>query len=164
MGDPESEAARPDRSGDGSGRPAAACQAHREGATGPSPPAPPACPSCGLPQDRYPTEYPGHWILLEPRVLVPAHTVPPRRRWIITSTGTALNLWDAEPLPGARCRVPHHLVCPWREPEDHWPEVRALRRRNAGRAGRLFELPDEGLPDEGLPGEGLPGEGLPDTG
>ncbi|MFJ8885358.1 DUF6083 domain-containing protein [Streptomyces sp. NPDC102402] len=120
-----------------------------EGATAPGPPAPPECPFCDLRQDRYPTSYTGHWILLEPRVLVPAHTLPPRRRWVITSTGTAMNLWDAEPLPGARCRVPHRIVCPYLVPEVGRPWVTVLRRHNRERAQRLFELPEEGLPDTG---------------
>ncbi|MET7444023.1 DUF6083 domain-containing protein [Streptomyces sp. NBC_01685] len=124
-------------------------QALLEGATAPGPPEPPDCPFCDLPQDRYATGYAGHWILLEPRILVPAHTVPPRRRWVITSTGTALNLWDAEPLPGARCRIPHRVACPYLAREDHWPWMTALREHNRRRMQRLFELPDEGLPDAG---------------
>lgn len=120
-----------------------------EGAIAPRPPAPPECPFCDLRQDRYATSYAGHWILLEPRVLVPAHTLPPRRRWFITSTGTAMNLWDAEPLPGARCRIPHRIACPYLVPEDDWPWVTVLRRHNWERAQRLFDLPEEGLPDTG---------------
>lgn len=117
-----------------------------EGATAPRPPSPPDCPFCDLPQDRYATAYPGHWILLEPRILIPAHTVPPRRRWVITSTGTAMNLWDAEPLPGTRCRIPHRIACPRLVPEDLWPWVSALRVHNDRRSERLFDLPDEGFP------------------
>ncbi|MFI8006002.1 DUF6083 domain-containing protein [Streptomyces sp. NPDC086010] len=149
MGDTENTASCPDPPDDDSGRLTAAWQVLLEGATAPRPPAPPECPFCELPQDRYATSYPGHWVLLEPGILVPAHTVPPRRRWIITSTGTAVNLWDAEPLPGATCRIPHRIACPRLEPEDHWPWVTALRRHNLERTHRLFELPEEGLPDTG---------------
>ncbi|MFD3608003.1 DUF6083 domain-containing protein [Streptomyces atroolivaceus] len=149
MGDTESASPCPDPPDDHSGRLAGDFLALLEGATAPRPPAPPDCPFCDLPQDRYATGYAGHWILLEPRILVPAHTVPPRRRWIITSTGTALNLWDAEPLPGAACRIPHRIACPRLEPEDHWPWVTALRQHNRQRSQRLFDLPEEGLPDTG---------------
>ncbi|WP_241196706.1 DUF6083 domain-containing protein, partial [Streptomyces sp. ADI95-17] len=69
MGYTENTADRPDR-------PDSALQAALEGATAPPPPAPPSCPHCGLPQDRYRTLYDGHWVLLEPRILVPAHTIP----------------------------------------------------------------------------------------
>ncbi|MDT0427008.1 DUF6083 domain-containing protein [Streptomyces salyersiae] len=120
-----------------------------EGATAPRPPSPPDCPFCELPQDRYPTGYAGHWVLLEPRVRVAAHTVPPRRRWIITPDGVATNLWDAEPLPGTVCRIPHRAVCPRLLPEDHWPWMTALRDHNDLRTRRLFDLPEEGLPDAG---------------
>ncbi|MGW1409517.1 DUF6083 domain-containing protein [Streptomyces sp. NPDC002403] len=121
-----------------------------EGATAPRPPAPPDCPFCDLPQDRYATHYEGHWVLLEPRILVPAHTVPPRRRWIITSDGAAMNLWDAEPLPGTRCRIAHRVVCPYLQPEDPWPWTTALRQENNRRAQRLLNLPDDwALPDAG---------------
>lgn len=62
---------------------------------------------CGLPQDRYPTLFDGHWVLLEPRIVVPAHTVPPRRRWVLTADRVAMNLWDAEPslAPNAGSRT-----------------------------------------------------------
>ncbi|MEU8710408.1 DUF6083 domain-containing protein [Streptomyces sp. NPDC048565] len=124
-------------------------QALLEGAIAPRPPTPPECPYCELVQDRYPTSYAGHWILLEPRINLPAHTVPPHCRWIITSTGTAMNLWDAEPLPGAVCRIPHRIACSALELEDLWPWLTALRQHNHMRTQRLFELPDEGLPDAG---------------
>ncbi|MFE7357934.1 DUF6083 domain-containing protein [Streptomyces sp. NPDC057543] len=121
-----------------------------EGATAPRPPASPDCPFCDLRQDRYATHYEGHWVLLEPRITVPAHTVPPRRRWIITSDGAAMNLWDAEPLPGTRCRIAHRTVCPYLQPEDPWPWITALRQENERRAQRLFNLPDDwDLPDTG---------------
>ncbi|MFE7393230.1 DUF6083 domain-containing protein [Streptomyces sp. NPDC057582] len=143
MGDTENIAERPDR-------PDNALQAALEGATAPPPPAPPDCPHCGLPQGRYPTLYEGHWVLLEPWIVVPAHTVPPRRRWIITRDGTAMNLWDAEPVPGAQCRIAHRMVCPYLEPEDLWPWTVMLRQENERRAQRLFNLPDDwDLPDTG---------------
>ncbi|MFD0629835.1 DUF6083 domain-containing protein [Streptomyces sanglieri] len=107
-------------------------------------------PHCGLPQDRYRTLYDGHWVLLEPRIVVPAHTIPPRRRWIITTDGTAMNLWDAEPLPGTRCRIAHRMVCPYLPRDDLWPWTTALRQENERRAQRLFNLPDGwALPDAG---------------
>ncbi|MFG2924671.1 DUF6083 domain-containing protein [Streptomyces sp. NPDC048305] len=155
MGDTESASScpdPPDRIGD-------TFQALLEGATAPRPPSPPECPFCELRQDRYPTSYAGHWILLEPRVLVPAHTVPPRRRWIVTSTGTAMNLWDAEPLPGTRCRIPHRLACPGLVAEDVWPWLTALRTHNGRRTQRLFDLPGDGFPGNGFPDRGLPDVG-----
>lgn len=136
MGDTENTAERPDR-------PDYALQAALEGATAPPPPAPPDCPHCALPQDRYPTLHEGHWVLLEPRIVVPAHTAPPRRRWIITPDGNAMNLWDAEPAPGARCRIAHRMACPYVEPEDPWPWTTMLRQENERRAQRLFNLSDD---------------------
>ncbi|MEV3947660.1 DUF6083 domain-containing protein [Streptomyces halstedii] len=124
-------------------------QALRVGATAPRPPSPPDCPFCDLPQDRYHTWYTGHWILLEPRIRLPAHTVPPPLRWIITPGGLATELGDAEPLPGTVCRIPHRVACPGLLPEDHWPWLTALRLHNDRRTRRLFDLPDEGLPDAG---------------
>ncbi|MEK8141979.1 DUF6083 domain-containing protein [Streptomyces sp. M10(2022)] len=61
----------------------------------------------------------------------------------------AVNLWDAEPLPGTLCRIPHRIACPQLQPEDHWPWVTALRRYNDQRTQRMFDLPDEDLPDAG---------------
>ncbi|MET9804942.1 DUF6083 domain-containing protein [Streptomyces halstedii] len=124
-------------------------QALRVGATAPRPPSPPDCPFCDLPQDRYHTWYTGHWILLEPRIRLPAHTVPPSLRWIITPGGLATELGDAEPLPGTVCRIPHRVACPGLLPGDHWPWLTALRLHNDRRTRRLFDLPDEGLPDTG---------------
>ncbi|MFB7216334.1 DUF6083 domain-containing protein [Streptomyces sp. NPDC056255] len=86
MGDTENAKPCPDR-------PDNTLQAALEGATAPAPPVPP-----NLLQDRYRTLYDGHWVLLEPRILVPAHTVPPCRRWVSISDGAAMNLWDAEPV------------------------------------------------------------------
>lgn len=122
-----------------------------EGATGPAPPAPPDCPFCGLRQDRFATLYPGHWVLLEPGVTAPVHRVPARRRWIIAGDGTAYNTWDAEPTPGATCRIAHRLVCPQLEPEDPWPWATAMRTENRRRMERREEqLPEHGdLPDAG---------------
>ncbi|MET7791631.1 DUF6083 domain-containing protein [Streptomyces sp900116325] len=111
MGDTENTAERPDR-------PDYALQAALEGATAPPPPAPPDCPHCALPQDRYPTLHEGHWVLLEPRIVVPAHTAPPRRRWIITPDGNAMNLYP-------------------------WPRTTVLRQENERRAQRLFNLSDD---------------------
>ncbi|MFH8477082.1 DUF6083 domain-containing protein [Streptomyces sp. NPDC018000] len=124
-------------------------QALHEGATAPAPPAPPECPDCGLRQDRYPTLHDGHWVLLERDVTVPAHHLPPRRRWLITPDGIAWNTWDAEPTPGAFCRVAHHLVCPYpEEPLWRWPWGTAQREKNDRQAQRLFNLPElRDLPD-----------------
>ncbi|MFD0019796.1 DUF6083 domain-containing protein [Streptomyces sp. NPDC058382] len=143
MGDTENNTPCPDR-------PDPALLAALEGATAPPPPARPECPHCGLPQDRYPTYYTGHWVLLEPRIVVAAHTVPPRRRWILTQDGRAMNLWDAEPLPGARCRIAHRTVCPYLHREDEPLWVTAVRQENERRAQRLFELPGTwAFPDAG---------------
>ncbi|MEU6016883.1 DUF6083 domain-containing protein [Streptomyces sp. NPDC047515] len=145
MGDTESTEGRPDRPGD-------KLQGFLEGATAPPPPAPLRCPDCGLRQDRYRTLYEGHWVLLEPRVVVPSHHLPPRRRWVIGVDGVAINTWDAEPTPGAMCRVAHHLACPYPATEPLWPCPRgtAMREKNGRRAQRLFNLPDlRDLPDAG---------------
>ncbi|WP_331731811.1 DUF6083 domain-containing protein (plasmid) [Streptomyces sp. NBC_01005] len=143
MGDTENATPCPDR-------PDNTLQAALEGATAPPPPEPPDCPHCALPQDRYPTLNDGYWVLLEPRILVPAHTVPPRRRWVFTSDGAAMNLWDAEPLPGTRCRIAHRMVCPYLPRDAPWPWTTALRQENERRAQRLFNLPDDwALPDAG---------------
>lgn len=117
-------------------------QAILEGATAPPPPAEPRCPYCHLLQDRFATLHPGTWVLLEPRVLAPSHRVPPRRRWLITTSGEAWNTWDAEPTPGGVCRIAHRMVCPGLEPEDLWPWVAALRIENGHAAGRLDGGPD----------------------
>ncbi|MFD9427180.1 MULTISPECIES: DUF6083 domain-containing protein [unclassified Streptomyces] len=121
-----------------------ALQAACEGATAPPPPTPPVCPRCALPQDRYPTLYPQTWVLLEPGITVASHRVQPRRRWLITPDGIAWNTWDAEPIPGSRCRISHRSVCPWSAADDLWPWGTALRRENARRAQRLFNLPGRG--------------------
>ncbi|OKJ27813.1 DUF6083 domain-containing protein [Streptomyces sp. CB01580] len=140
MGDTDSFPAGPDRPDDD-------FQALREGATAPPPPEPPDCPDCGLRQDRYPTLYEGHWVLLEPGIAVPSHHLPPRRRWVIGVDGTAINTWDAEPTPGAFCHVPHHLVCPCPNVGAAWPWPwgAAMREENDRRSQRLFELPTPGL-------------------
>ncbi|MBD0743541.1 hypothetical protein BG418_18380 [Streptomyces sp. CBMA152] len=126
-----------------------------EGATAPPPPAPPNCRFCGLAQDRFATPHSGHWVLLEPGVTAPAHRVPPRRRWIIGSDGTAYNTWDAEPTPGAVCRIAHRLVCPEVPPdvpaEDPRPWATAMREENRRQRDREQQrLPEPGeLPDAG---------------
>ncbi|MCX4774880.1 DUF6083 domain-containing protein [Streptomyces sp. NBC_01260] len=142
MGDTENTEPGPGNSDD-------ALQALREGVSAPPPPEPPNCPHCGLTQDRYPTLYDGHWVLLEPDVIAPAHHLPPRRRWVITVDGIAVNTWDAEPTPGAECRVAHRMLCPHLEPAPWtWPWGTAMRKENERRAGRLFNLPDlRDLPD-----------------
>lgn len=143
MGDTENSTTCPDRPDD-------VRLAALEGATAPAPPARPDCAHCGLPQDRYPAYYSGYWVLLEPRIVVDAHTVPPRRRWILTPDGTAMNLWDAEPLPGTRCRIAHRAVCPCLPREDEPPWVTAVREENGRRAQRLFDLPEAwASPDPG---------------
>ncbi|MFB7915754.1 DUF6083 domain-containing protein [Streptomyces sp. NPDC056061] len=136
MGETETFLTGPDRPDDD-------LQALLEGATAPRPPRPPDCPDCGLGQDRYPTLHEGHWVLLEPGVSVPSHQLPPRRRWVIGADGTAINTWDAEPTPGAFCRVAHILVCPFPRADRQWPWPwgAAVRGENARRAQRLFDLP-----------------------
>lgn len=143
MGDTRIFATGPDNSDEG-------FQAYQQGATAPHPPLPPHCPFCDLPQDRFPTLYEGRWVLLEPRVVVPSHTVPPRQRWIITTDGLAVNTWDAEPTPGGVCRVAHRMACPYLEPDDPWPWRTMLREENGRRWQRLFDLPPvRDLPDAG---------------
>lgn len=130
-------------------------QAVADGALGPAPPAPPLCPDCGLKGDRYPT-WTGAWILLEPvhpRETLPSHFVPPRQRWIIDGDGHAWNSHDAEPTPGAECRISHRIVCPGLDPserDDLWPWLTSWREENARSARRKAD------------GEGLPG--MPDVG
>ncbi|MEW1692946.1 DUF6083 domain-containing protein [Streptomyces sp. NPDC091265] len=143
MGDTENATSCPDRPDD-------ALLAALEGATAPAPPTPPDCPHCGLPQDRYRTQYTGHWVLLEPRIHVAAHTLLPRRRWLLSPDGVAMNLWDAEPLPDTRCRIAHRAVCPHLPREGEPPWVTAIRQENERRAQRLFDLPDPWtLPETG---------------
>ncbi|MEW2393153.1 DUF6083 domain-containing protein [Streptomyces venezuelae] len=130
-------------------------QAADDGATGPAPPAPPVCPDCGLPGDRYPT-WTNTWVLLEPvepRETLPAHMVPARQRWLIDSDGHAWNTHDAEPTPGAECRIAHRLVCPGlhgSERPDPWPWLTVWRQENERRAQRKAD--EEGFgpwPDAG---------------
>ncbi|MFC3236824.1 DUF6083 domain-containing protein [Streptomyces nitrosporeus] len=162
MGDFENIWPCPDRPDDGFACPEGTRHALREGAVAPRPPAPPECPFCDLLQDRYPTHYAGHWILLEPGLLLAAHTVPPMLRWIITPDGRAMNLWEAEPFPGTRCRIPHRVACPALPAEDHWRSLTERREHNLLRVQRLFELPDG--PPERFRGPHGPEEGLPETG
>ncbi|TVL91040.1 DUF6083 domain-containing protein [Streptomyces sp. SAJ15] len=86
-----------------------------EHADAPAPPAPPRCRDCARDQDRYETRY-EHWVLLEPRVLLPVPVVPEGWRWIVAGDGHAENR-DTPPSPETRCRIPHQLVCPvWPRP------------------------------------------------
>ncbi|MGC5008614.1 DUF6083 domain-containing protein [Streptomyces sp. DT203] len=56
-----------------------------------------------------------------------------------------MNLWGAEPVHGAQCRIAHRVACPDAEPEDPWPWTAMLRQENERRAQRLFNLPDDRL-------------------
>ncbi|TGB06533.1 DUF6083 domain-containing protein [Streptomyces sp. MZ04] len=125
-------------------------EAMLQGATAPAPPDPPVCPECGQEADRFPT-YSQAWVLLEPLEPVnevPAHFVPPRQRWLVNSDGVAWNPWEAEPTPGAVCRIAHRLVCPGVEPLDLWPWLTAEREESGRRAQRLFNPPRLPAPDE----------------
>ncbi|MFD9601571.1 DUF6083 domain-containing protein [Streptomyces sp. NPDC059970] len=67
-------------------------------------------------------------------------------------------MWDAEPLPGAQCRIAHRMVCPCLPREDPPLWATALRQENERRAQRLFNLPDDwDLPDTGRPRPDRPG-------
>jgi hypothetical protein len=130
-------------------------QAARDGATGPAPPAPPLCPHCGLPGDRRPT-YSGQYVLLEPRLSVPAHLVPGGHRWHLDGNGTAWNGGLDEPEPGTSCRIPHQLACPGLTLDEIQP-WRWLTAVRAGNARLARQRADEGIV------AGFPGD-LPDTG
>jgi hypothetical protein len=127
-------------------------QAAIDGATGPEPPAPPYCPNCGLPGDRRAT-YTGQHVLLECRLLIPAHLVPGGHRWYLDGNGTAWNGGLGEPTPGAQCRIPHQLACPGLSLDEirPWVWLTAVREVNALEARRMAD-------EDAFPGE------LPDVG
>ncbi|MEU1408492.1 DUF6083 domain-containing protein [Streptomyces sp. NPDC005728] len=107
-------------------------QAARDGATGPEPPDPPICPECGLTGERRPT-YTGQHVLLEPRLVVPAHLVPGGHRWHLDSNGLAWNGGLNEPPPGTTCRLPHQLACPALSLDEiqPWRWLTTVREYNA---------------------------------
>ncbi|MER7179116.1 DUF6083 domain-containing protein [Streptomyces hyaluromycini] len=128
-------------------------QAREEGADAPAPPAASVCPQCGLAADRFPTRSKA-WVFLEalePAAEVPAHMVPPFFRWLISQDGVAWCPGDAEPAPGATCRVPHRLVCPGVDWSKPWSWLAAVREENARKAQFLYNPPR--LPDSS--GEGV---------
>jgi uncharacterized protein DUF6083 len=110
------------------------------------------CPYCGLPQDRVATlEY--DWVLFEPDMTVPAHTVPAEHRWIELSDGRVTVYGVCPPDPYQRCRIEHRLACSAQPLPDLWPWLTTLRGENARRAERqpLPEPPElpEQWPDAG---------------
>ncbi|MFE0674109.1 DUF6083 domain-containing protein [Streptomyces sp. NPDC058867] len=118
-------------------------QAWEEGADAPPPPAPPVCPECGLAAERVPTRS-NAWLLLEvldPGPEVPAHLVPPFFRWLVSDDGVAWCPGDAEPTPGAKCRIPHRLVCPGLDWSQPWSWLGDVREVNAHRAQDLYNPP-----------------------
>ncbi|MEV8321069.1 DUF6083 domain-containing protein [Streptomyces sp. NPDC059900] len=126
------------------------------GADADGPPARPVCRECGLEADRFETWF-GAWVLLErldPVAEVPAHMVPPFFRWVIDRAGMACWTRDAEPSPGAMCRIPHRLVCPGIELPNPWSWLASVRSENARAAERLYNPPPPREPDEGLPDVG----------
>lgn len=119
-------------------------QAISEGATAPPPPAPPRCSECTLLQDRYETSY-RRWVLLEPRLLLPAESVPPWKRWFVQPDGTAVNSQDRPVQPGAKCRIAHRVVCPCGPtPAGEGVLFTVVREENRRRADR--ETPPGQLP------------------
>ncbi|MEU1012608.1 DUF6083 domain-containing protein [Streptomyces sp. NPDC005890] len=127
-------------------------QAALDGAAGPEPPRPPVCPHCGLTGDRRPT-YTGQYVLLEPRLTLPAHLVPGGHRWHLDSNGAAWNGGLDEPLPGATCRIPHQLACPGLTLDEiqPWRWLTAVREYNALAARHRADTDRarEALPDAG---------------
>ncbi|MCX5385674.1 DUF6083 domain-containing protein [Streptomyces sp. NBC_00083] len=93
------------------------------------------CPCCGLPQDRVATAE-RDWVMLEPDMMPPAHTVPPDHRWIELSDGRVTVYGVCPPDPSQRCRIEHILACPAQPLPDLWPWLSALRGENARHAER----------------------------
>ncbi|MEV1021310.1 DUF6083 domain-containing protein [Streptomyces sp. NPDC050264] len=112
------------------------------------------CPACGLPQEQVQTlEH--EPVLLEPDMLLLAHTVPADHRWIELSDGRVALYGVCPPDPFQRCRILHELACPGQALPDLWPWLTTLRQENARKAERQHEEPPP-LP----PGTGH----LPDVG
>lgn len=109
------------------------------------------CPHCGLPQDRVAT-LEQDWVLLEPGMRVPAHLVPPERRWIELSDGRVA-MYGVCPVDGTqRCRIEHRLACAGQRLPDLWPWLTTLRDENKRMARRQEPAPapgDDQLPDVG---------------
>ncbi|GAA1887873.1 DUF6083 domain-containing protein [Streptomyces durmitorensis] len=90
-------------------------------------------------------------ILLEPGLRVPAHEIPPERRWIEIPDGKVAMYGVCPPVQSQLCRVEHALVCPNQPlPPDPWPRISKLREANAARVEQpVLPLGDEQLPDVG---------------
>ncbi|MFF9865924.1 DUF6083 domain-containing protein [Streptomyces sp. NPDC013953] len=93
------------------------------------------CHYCGLAQDRVAT-LEQDWVLLEPDMSLPAHTVPAEHRWIELSDGRVALYGVCPPDPYQRCRIEHRLACSARPLPDLWPWLTTLRGENARRAER----------------------------
>lgn len=107
------------------------------------------CPYCGLPQERAAT-LDHDWVMLEPGIQPPAHTVPAQHRWITLPDGRVTVYEVCPPVTEQRCRVAHELACPARELPNLWPWLTALREENK-RASKRRDEPD---PPAALPAAG----------
>ncbi|MEU6524408.1 DUF6083 domain-containing protein [Streptomyces sp. NPDC046924] len=105
------------------------------------------CPYCGLLQDRVAT-LEQDWVLLEPDMCPPAHTVPPEHRWIELFDGRVTVYGVCPPDQFQRCRVEHGLACPARPLPDLWPWLTSLRGENARRVERLDDPAPPPPPEE----------------
>ncbi|MFJ6551675.1 DUF6083 domain-containing protein [Streptomyces luteogriseus] len=111
-----------------------------------------ACPHCRLPQDRVATlEH--EWVLLEPKVEVPAHLVPAGHRWITLSDGRVTVYGVCPPDGSQLCRIEHRLACSRQPLPDLWPWLTALREENARATERRTDpqppRPPQVWPDAG---------------
>ncbi|MDW8809409.1 DUF6083 domain-containing protein [Streptomyces scabiei] len=111
------------------------------------------CPLCGLPQDRVAT-LEQDWVLLEPDMRPPAHTVPAEYRWIELSDGRVTVYGVCPPDQFQRCRIEHRLACPKQALPDLWPWLTGLRGENARQAHRQSDpepprVPPQDWPDAG---------------
>ncbi|WP_328536691.1 DUF6083 domain-containing protein [Streptomyces sp. NBC_00344] len=110
------------------------------------------CPYCGLLGDRVLTlEH--DWVLLEPDMMPPSHTVPAEHRWIVLADGRVTVYGVCPPDPSQRCRIEHRLACPAQPLPDLWQWLTSLRGENGRRVERqaVPEPPEsrEEWPDAG---------------
>lgn len=110
------------------------------------------CPYCGLPQERVAT-LDADWVMLEPGMEPPAHTVPADRRWITVADGRVTVYGVCPPVVEQRCRIEHELACPGRALPDLWPWLTSLREENR-RASERRDEPGSPPPPAELPATG----------